>query len=78
MIAKTEDSSTITNSMPDYPCAYCGRRNCTMSVSSYGKCPHFTREVIYDNVVRGESETKPKNYIKRNHHKKRSYHRGKF
>lgn len=69
---------SLTNSMPGYPCSYCGRRNCTMSVSSYGKCPYFTREIIYDNMVSGESETKQKNYVKKSHHKKRNYHRGKF
>ena len=31
-----------------------------------------------DNMVSGESETKQKNYVKKSHHKKRNYHRGKF
>jgi hypothetical protein len=50
----------------------------TMKVSSYGKYPYFTREIIYDNMASGESETKQKNYVKKNHLKKRNYHRWKF
>lgn len=72
-----DNSSDYTGSMPDYPCLQCTRsKHCTMTVSNVGgPCPMFTTSKT--GYFEGSSTVK-KNYIKRNHHKKRSYHRGKF
>ena len=43
----------------------------------YGKTCEFAINHDYT-VAEGKYDYKPKNYVKRNHNKKRSYHRGKF
>lgn len=75
-----DNSENITGSLPDYPCAYCGRKNCSMSISNNGKCQFFISESVYENMSEAtyNHKHKIKNYIKKNHHKKKSYHRYKF
>lgn len=73
-----DKSSDYTGSLPDYPCLYCTRsKHCTMTVTNDGsRCEMFT---TYEaGMFEGSSPNKIKNYTKRNHHKKKSYHRGKF
>ena len=65
-----------TAAFPRTPCYGCKRKNCTMSVF-YGKTCEFAINHDYT-VAEGKYDYKPKNYVKRNHNKKRSYHRGKF
>lgn len=69
-----DNSKQYTGGMSDYPCVFCKRKNCTMTVTSNGPCDYYIDTEVH---FKGYSY-EPRNYVKRNHGKKRSYHRGKF
>ena len=69
------DSSNYTATIPNSPCIGCKRKNCTMSVF-YGSSCEFA--IYKDDIFSGSCPSKVKNFAKRSHGKKKSYHRGKF